>query len=97
MQRVATAAIKVRGRTGAGDIETMRDDRLQAIELTHHRLPLAPMGPGPRAFFEMKDQPVSHFMGYDLVHESLSIFMQQRSIEAQPTALVMRLPGTTAA
>lgn len=40
---------------------------------------------------------MGHFMGHDLVHESLTILSQQGPVEAQPAALVMRLPGTTTA
>ena len=96
MQGLATAAIEIRRRAGTGDIEAMRDGRLQTIELSHDRLPLAPMGSGFRPFLQMKDQPVCHLVGHDLVHESLPVLVQQRSVEAQSATLVMRLPGAPA-
>ncbi len=96
VQRLAAAAIEIWRRAGTGDVETMRDDRLQTIELSHHRLPLAPVRPGVQPFLQMEDQPVRHLVGYDLVHESLPVFVQQRPIETQPATLVMRLSGASA-
>ncbi len=89
----AAAAVAVRRRLGLLHIEAVRHPGWKAEQFTHHGLPFAPMGLEAARIVQMKDQPVSHLVGDDVIEESGAIITQQNRVEAQPASAHVRLPG----
>ncbi len=93
---LAGAPVVVRTALALSDIKAMGDAWRQREKLAHHGLPLAPVGFQARPVFQVKDQPVGHLVGDDLIEIGLAILLHQYRVEAQPATTQVRLPGTGA-
>lgn len=93
MRHLATTAVEIRRGTGTTDIEAVRRGGRETVEPTHDRLPLVSVRARQKPAFQMKYQPVGHFVGHDLIHEGLTILIQKDPVETQASPLIMRLAG----